>query len=311
FTLESDELACAKARRTPLHRLAVALHIVFLKTTGRLLNSVEIVPVSVLEYLGRQLGCTPPRITSIRALYRRRRTLFDHQQVTLDVLGLDTLGDHAERGLVAYLWREATTVFDPGELMARARSWLADHHYLLPHERRLRRVVAGARRHRQRGLLKAIGAVVGAATMRGWVDRLTTLHEPSGATYLEWLRAGPPGKSARSLDEQIAKVQLLKELGAAGLTLPDLPLAGLEHFARPMMNRKPAALARLTERRRTLEIACFLRRQLLRLTDAGIELIDHRIADLWRGVRDRAEASEAGQLRRYRCMVASLPSSRR
>ena len=68
FTLESDELACAKARRTPLHRLAVALHIVFLKTTGRLLNSVEIVPVSVLEYLGRQLGCTPPRITSIRAL---------------------------------------------------------------------------------------------------------------------------------------------------------------------------------------------------------------------------------------------------
>src|SRR5215469_5519157 len=49
FTLESDELACAKARRTPLHRLAVALHIVFLKTTGRLLNSVEIVPVSVLE----------------------------------------------------------------------------------------------------------------------------------------------------------------------------------------------------------------------------------------------------------------------
>jgi hypothetical protein len=237
--------------------------------------------------------------------------LFDHQQVTLDVLGFDTLGDHAERGLVAYLWREATTVFDPGELMARARSWLADHHYLLPHERRLRRVVAGARRHRQRGLLKAIGAVVGAATMRGWVDRLTTLHEPSGATYLEWLRAGPPGKSARSLNEQIAKVQLLKELGAAGLTLPDLPLAGLEHFARPMMNRKPAALARLTERRRTLEIACFLRRQLLRLTDASIELIDHRIADLWRGARDRAEASEAGQLRRYRCMVASLPSSRR
>ena len=92
FTLESDELACAKARRTPLHRLAVALHIVFLKTTGRLLNSVEIVPVSVLEYLGRQLGCTPPRITSIRALYRRRRTLFDHQQVAVDVLRLDTLG---------------------------------------------------------------------------------------------------------------------------------------------------------------------------------------------------------------------------
>src|SRR5215469_9837517 len=161
FRLESDELAWAKARRTPLHRLAVALHIVFLKTTGRLLNSVEIVPVSVLEYLGRQLGCTPPRITSIRALYRRRRTLFDHQQVAIDVLGLDTLGEHAERGLVAYLRREATAVFDPSELMARARSWLADHHYLLPHSPS----ACGSRRIRQR---------------RGWVDRLTALHEPSG-----------------------------------------------------------------------------------------------------------------------------------
>jgi hypothetical protein len=117
FTLESDELACARAR-TPLHRLAVALHIVFLKTTGRPLNSVEIVPVSVLEYLGR---CTPPRITSIRTLYRRRRTLFDHQQVAVDVLGLDTLGKHAKRGLVAYLRREVTAVFDPSELMVRAR----------------------------------------------------------------------------------------------------------------------------------------------------------------------------------------------
>ena len=100
-------------------------------------------------------------------------------------------------------------------------------------------MVAGARRHRQRGLLKAIGAVVGAATMRSWMDRLTALHEPSGVTYLEWLRAGPPGKNARSLEEQIAKVRLLKELGATGLTLPDLPLAGLEHFARPVMTRKP------------------------------------------------------------------------
>ena len=104
----------------------MALHIVFLKTTGRLPNSVEIVPVSVLEYLGPRLGCTPPRVTSIRALYRRRRTLFDHQQVALDVLGLDTLGEHAERGLVAYLRREATAVFDTSELMARARSWLAE-----------------------------------------------------------------------------------------------------------------------------------------------------------------------------------------
>ncbi len=46
--------------------------------------------------------------------------------------------------------------------------------------------------------------------------------------------------------------------------------------------------------------------ELVRLTDTGLDLIDHRIADLWRGARDRAEASEAAQLRRYRRLVAEL-----
>jgi hypothetical protein len=72
-----------------------------------------------------------------------------------------------------------------------------------------------------------------------------------------------------------------------------------------MMDPQSAALAPLTEHRRTLDIACFLRQQLLRLTDAGIELIDHQIADLWRGARDRAETSKAGQLGRYRYMVTA------
>ena len=64
----------------------------------------------------------------------------------------------------------------------------------------------------------------------------SALHEPSGVTYLEWLRAGPPGKSARSLEKQLAKVQLLKEPGAAELTLPDLPKASPEHFTQLIMN---------------------------------------------------------------------------
>jgi hypothetical protein len=52
FTLEPGKLAGAMARRRPLHRLAVALHMVFLKTTGRPLNSVEIVLMLRLDRPG-------------------------------------------------------------------------------------------------------------------------------------------------------------------------------------------------------------------------------------------------------------------
>jgi hypothetical protein len=135
FSLSEDELAAVRQRRTVLNRLALALQIGFLKMTGGTLNSVEIIPTGALEHLGRQLGCAPPRIASIRALYRRRRTLFDHQAAALHTLGRTEPSEHAERGLVAYLRREAAAVFDNVELMARSRSWLVDHDYLVLRER--------------------------------------------------------------------------------------------------------------------------------------------------------------------------------
>jgi hypothetical protein len=41
--------------------------------TGGTLNSVELIPPAILDHLGRQLDCVPPRIASLRAFYRRRR----------------------------------------------------------------------------------------------------------------------------------------------------------------------------------------------------------------------------------------------
>ena len=125
-------------------------------------------------------------------------------------------------------------------------------------------------------------------------------------TVLEWLRARLAGRSARNLEDQVAKVRCLGELGARRLVLTALPLAGLDHFAATTASRKLASLFPLAEPRRTLEFACFFRLQLVRLTDTGLALTDHRIADLSRGARDRAEASEAAQLRRYRRLVADL-----
>jgi hypothetical protein len=38
----------------------------------------------------------------------------------------------------------------------------------------------------------------------------------------------------------------------------------------------------------------------------GLDLLDHRIADLWRGARNRVEGRQDHQLRRYRRLVAEL-----
>jgi len=101
FTLGEEQFAAVQHRRRGLNRPALALQIGFLKMTGGTLNSVEIIQPGVLEHLGRQLGCAPPRTASIRALYRRRRTLFEHQAEARAALGRTEPSEHAERGLVA------------------------------------------------------------------------------------------------------------------------------------------------------------------------------------------------------------------
>src|SRR3546814_5123431 len=60
--------------------------------------------------------------------------------------------------------------------------------------------------------------------------------------------------------------------------------------------------------RKTSEIACVLRLQLLRLTDGGLGMIDYRIADLWRQARTRAEAAVEDELRRHQALVLQLAS---
>jgi hypothetical protein len=167
FSLSEDELAAVRRRRTVLNRLALALQIGFLKMTGGTLNSVEIIPTGVLEHLGRQLRCAPPRIASIRALYRRRRTLFDHQAAALHTLGRTEPSEHAERGLVAYLRREAAAVLDNVELMARSRSWLVDHDYLVLREREIRRLIGAARRHQEQAFSKPSPRLPGPTEKRG------------------------------------------------------------------------------------------------------------------------------------------------
>lgn len=307
FTLGADEFAAVQRRRRVLNRLALALQIGFLKMTGGTLNSVEIIPAGVLEHLGRQLGCDPPRIASIRALYRRRRTLFDHQAAALQALGRKESSEHAERSLVAYLRREAAAVFDNAELTTCARSWLVDHNYLLLRERELRRLVGAARRHQEQALFKAIAALAGPDRER-WLPRLLAPIEEGGIIRLEWLAAVPSGRGPTSLEAQIDKVGFLKELGADRLVLSDLPLAGLQHFARRMAARKTATLARLRDPHRTIEIACFLRLRLLQLTDASLTLLDHRIAARWREARERVAAVQASRLRRFQRLLGDLAS---
>jgi len=306
FSLSEVDRRAVRRRRRPLNRLGVALQVGFLRLTGAPLNSVEMIPPQVLAHLGAELGIAPPRLTSIRALYRRHRTLFEHQDAAKQALGLRDLTEHGERALNGFLRREAGDKFLVDELEQAARAWLRDHHYVQLPTRRLRSSASGARRHYDGGLLAGAVAAVGTEQTKVWPLELSETM-PNGKTRLEWLRDSPASRKTKGLADHIAKIDFLKKLGADRLHL-GLAAGMLKAQARSMLYRKPATLKRMRGERKTIEIACFLRLQLLRLTDGGLGMIDYRIADLWRQARTRAEAAVEDELRRHRALVLQLAS---
>ncbi len=82
FTFSARERALIDARRKGLYRLALALHIGYLRMAGRTLDAYKYVPKELWAHLGKQLNIHAPDIGTLRTLYQTRpRTLIDHQQL--------------------------------------------------------------------------------------------------------------------------------------------------------------------------------------------------------------------------------------
>lgn len=113
------------------------LHIDFFRMSGRPLSAVERLPAEVLAFAAALAGMPAPRIATLRSIYRRRMTLFEHQQIAANALGFKPLADHPTRRLTAFLRREAIAQINRDVLIREARLWLYDHGYVLPGSRPL------------------------------------------------------------------------------------------------------------------------------------------------------------------------------
>ena len=69
FSFEPDIRGTILSRRSALHRLAAAVHIGFVRMTGRSLDAFETLRGLLVERLGRELKIPTPDLASLRTLY--------------------------------------------------------------------------------------------------------------------------------------------------------------------------------------------------------------------------------------------------
>jgi hypothetical protein len=138
FTFTLAERQMIEERRRPALKLGLALQIGFLRMSGRLLDSVRIVPPALWRHLGEQFGVQAPDLASLRAMYRRHRTVYEHQELACTALGFHPLTEARRRALVYALREELTVTLDRLRLLAFGRQWLYDRKLLVMREKDLR-----------------------------------------------------------------------------------------------------------------------------------------------------------------------------
>lgn len=200
FTFDGAERDAINARRGDSHKLGLALHIGFLRMSGRLLGAFRVIPVALWRHLGNELGIAAPEVASLRAMYERGRTLFDHQQVACTVLGFQWMSEHQRRSLVRELRDEVARCADRDQLLVRARQWLYKNKLVIVHERAIRTLIAAALAQLEVETGTAIAASVDQQHLIAGEPQFQScaqMDKPSRVGYGLHRRNTQPAKSAR------------------------------------------------------------------------------------------------------------------
>jgi hypothetical protein len=98
--------------------------LVFLRASGHTLDHVGTLPRQLLRYVGERLDLPTPTIASLRTLYQRYKTQYEHQIWACEYLGLRSIETGHWAELEAWMRRDATASITLDVLFQHAHYWL-------------------------------------------------------------------------------------------------------------------------------------------------------------------------------------------
>ncbi|WP_175795890.1 Tn3 family transposase [Burkholderia anthina] len=300
FALSDSDVTAINERFRRDRRAGAAIQLVFLRASGQTLDHFGTLPRQLLRYVGERLGLPTPSIASLRTLYQRYKTQYEHQVWACKYLGLASIGDDQWAGLDAWMRQDAAESLTLDELLQHAHHWLYERRLLIPAERTLRDLGRSIWADAERRLLSMIQATVSEAQLLRADAVLSDQHGSSGMTVLEWLKTPPARHSPSTITETLSKVRFLKALGSHTWALDAVPIEKQRAYALRIHSRRPAKVRELKASTRTIELIFFLHVTLLELTDALLYQTGRRVSDLVRHAYDRTTFKQARSAVEYR-----------
>ncbi len=267
FSYSAAELEVIRSLRKPLHRFGLAMHMGFIRMSGRTLDAVDRIPKALWSHLGAQLGIEPPEMGTLRSLYiDRMRTLSEHQQLAYRTLGFQQMTEHQRRYVVRWLRETLNGRSDQTSLLPEVKRWFYDHRILQIAPRELKSLIATAQRDHEAQLLKALEHAYGQQKLQEWELALNSKTD-DGTPLQSWLWAAPLKQSTVQITQFFDKVDHLGTMGVTDHWPATVNDAAVRHYARRCAHRAPSVSKRIASTRRSLEVACFLRYALCTSSD--------------------------------------------
>ncbi|WP_404303340.1 Tn3 family transposase [Alicycliphilus denitrificans] len=300
FRLSADEVKKLKERYKE-NALGPAVLLVFLRASGRPLESLNVVPSILLKYLCAELQINERSIATLRSIYRRPATLTDHKQWVL--ANLANLAAPQEKDLEELkdaLRALSTTAVSVEDLVKRAELWLVEHRLLIPIERVIRSIANAAFEAVVATAIELVRSKVPPAQLSAAIKNVFSSRKGrTGGTILDWLKEQPGKHGLKSLSEAGKKIDHLKTLGVHEWQIDAIGAERIKAFARAVVHRPPSATRALAEDTQALELACFLRATLLEFTDDAFYTAGRQLNRMIGHGRNRVQTKRAQSAAEY------------
>lgn len=293
FTFNEAELALIRSRYKANLKIAAAVQLGFLKMTGCPLEAVRVIPAKLLRHIAVQLDVPPLTIATLRAVYKRPKTLYEHQWWAMEALGFSKATPEQLKGLLPYLTQEAKHAATVDNLVERGKLWLYQHRYISIADRAIRDYARRAMADSENGLFRLVREQLPAKELARWEAAVLKLRPNTGRSTLEWLQQPPRRKSINALRERMERIDVLKGIGVHELNLDSVAIEKIRSYATQLHNIRPVKYRELKDPTRSLRLVCFLKMALMQASDAAIMLGARQISKIVRNAYEKARLLEA------------------
>ena len=286
--------------------VGLAVQMLLMRATGRAFDQVSSVPPVLLRSIGRALQIDAPKIASLRAIYKRAKTLYTQQQWAREYLDLRSSTAQDLEKLRPILAAQAQEVSSSDELVAFVKEWFFDANILIPGERVIRTEAGNAFANVQRNAIAVMKQAVPEKELHAGIECIYKPKPGTSRTILEWLKRPPKRHSQGTLTTSEEKIRFLKALNVHNWDLRKISLARQNAYAQALANRAPAEVKRRSTDLQCLQIVCFLRITLLEISETYLQIAARRTSDLVRRANDKISEADPVSLNGLRRQVAEI-----